>query len=117
MPLCENVEFLLFKPQNLHLLKIANVFIKGEIVDIMGICSCSLDDVTIGNVVNDLSKHVFSSKFGMLSGRVRSDRRWARGQTSQRSDRLVNGGQTGQRLDRPLNGGLTDFVLFIGQKW
>ena len=40
-PLCENVEFFLFKSQNLLLLEIANVFIKGEIVDIMGICSWS----------------------------------------------------------------------------
>ena len=70
MPLCENVVFLLFKPQNLHLWEIANVFIKGEIVDIMGICLRSLDDVTIGNVVNGLSKQAFSSKDGMLLGQV-----------------------------------------------
>ena len=46
------------------------MFFKGEIVDIMGICLRSLDDVTIGNVVNGLSKQAFSSKDGMLLGQV-----------------------------------------------
>ena len=41
VPLCENYEYFLFQTYKFIFWIFANVFIKGEIVDIMGICARS----------------------------------------------------------------------------
>ena len=85
-------------------------------MDIMGICSKSLDDVTIDNDVEGLSKHAFSAKFRCCQA--------AGGQTGLIGGPTVAGGPTdpnGQwRFNRPMVGGSTGHdiivILELGQK-